>query len=180
IVASPAMAAALFQGERRSAAAILAGAWTGDPGASFELNATRNVRFTVATEMERDATQNVVGVLEGSDPALKNEYVALGAHYDHLGTGRPVNGDAIYNGADDDGSGTVAVLAIAEAFARAPRPKRSLLFVWHCGEERGLLGSRFFTESPTVPLDRVVAQLHIDMIARSQRPGDTNPPRPDT
>ncbi|MFX5480823.1 M28 family peptidase, partial [Acinetobacter baumannii] len=85
-------------------------------------------------------TQNVVGVVEGSDPVLKNEYVALGAHYDHVGVGLPDDkGDRIYNGADDDGSGTTALLAIAEAAARSSvRPKRSLLFVWHAGEEKGL------------------------------------------
>jgi Zn-dependent M28 family amino/carboxypeptidase len=108
---------------------------------------------------------------------LKNEYVAIGAHYDHVGIGRAVAGDSIYNGADDDGSGTVAVLAIAEAFARGPRPKRSILFVWHAGEEHGLWGSRYITEYPVVPLDRIIAQLNIDMIGRSKNEGDTNPAR---
>jgi len=114
-------------------------------------------------------------VLEGSDPVLKNEYVAIGAHYDHVGTGTPVNGDAIYNGADDDGSGTVSVLAMANAFANGLRPKRSILFVWHCGEEKGLWGSRYFTENPTVPLDHVIAQFNIDMIGRIKKEGDANP-----
>src|SRR5581483_11364945 len=105
----------------------------------------------------------------------KSEYVALGAHYDHLGTGEPVNGDSIYNGADDDGSGTTALLAMAEAISHGrARPRRSVIFVWHCGEEKGLWGSRYFTEHPTVPLDHVVAQLNIDMIGRSKPAGDTN------
>ena len=100
----------------------------------------------------------------------------MGAHYDHVGIGIPVNGDAIYNGADDDGSGTTALLAMAEALAkRALRPKRSVLFVWHAGEEKGLWGSRYFTDYPTVPLDKIVTQLNIDMIGRSKKEGDTNP-----
>jgi Zn-dependent M28 family amino/carboxypeptidase len=106
---------------------------------------------------------------------LQNEYVALGAHYDHVGV-RAVAGDGIYNGADDDGSGTTALLAMAEALAHAKlRPKRSVLFVWHAGEEKGLWGSRYFTDYPTVPLDHIVTQLNIDMIGRSKKEGDTNP-----
>jgi Zn-dependent M28 family amino/carboxypeptidase len=76
--------------------------------------------------------------------------------------------DRIWNGADDDGSGTVSLMAIAKAFAQGPKPKRSLLFVWHTGEEAGLLGSRYFADYPTIPLDRVVAQLNIDMIGRNR------------
>ena len=76
--------------------------------------------------------------------------------------------DRIWNGADDDGSGTVALLALARAFAQGPRPKRSLLFVWHAGEERGLYGSRYFADYPTVPLAQIVAQLNIDMIGRNR------------
>jgi Zn-dependent M28 family amino/carboxypeptidase len=106
---------------------------------------------------------------------LKNEYVAVGAHYDHVGVGLPVAGDAIYNGADDDGSGTVSVLALAHAFSQSPRPRRSILFVWHAGEEKGLWGSRYFSENPTVPLPSIVTQLNIDMIGRSKPAGDTNP-----
>jgi len=104
--------------------------------------------------------------------------VALGAHYDHVGSGcrGTTPEDRICNGADDDGSGTTALLSMAEALAKAPtRPKRSFLFVWHCGEEKGLWGSRYFTEFPTIPLNAVVAQLNIDMIGRSKKAGDTNP-----
>ena len=119
-------------------------------------------------------TQNVVAIIEGSDPVLKNEYVAIGAHIDHVGKGQG-EGDTIYNGADDDGSGTVSVLEIAHAFLTGARPKRSILLVWHCGEERGLWGSDYFTEHPTVALDKVVAQLNIDMIGRSRPAGDTKP-----
>ena len=113
-----------------------------------------------------------MAVFEGSDPVLKDEYVALGAHYDHVGIGTPVNGDAIYNGADDDGSGTTALLAMAEALAKAPtRPKRSVLFVWHAGEEKGLWGSRYFTEYPTVPLrqDRDANQYRHDWSQQERR-----------
>lgn len=113
---------------------------------------------------------NVVGVLPGSDPARAGEYVALGAHYDHVGISEPVNGDSINNGADDDGSGTVAVLSIAQRYASlapAQRPARSLLFVWHTGEEEGLLGSEWYGDHPTVPRDSIVAQINIDMIGRN-------------
>jgi Zn-dependent M28 family amino/carboxypeptidase len=176
IIISPQMANALFQGEVRSATAIFDGAATGNTVAPFVLNETKRVSVNLVATPNAQNTQNVVAVFEGSDPVLKNEYVAIGAHYDHVGIGNPVNGDAIYNGADDDGSGTTAVLAIAEALAKtSPRPKRSVLLVWHCGEEKGLWGSKYFTQFPTVPLAQVVAQLNIDMIGRSKREGDTNP-----
>ncbi len=110
---------------------------------------------------------NVVGIVRGSDPALRNTYVAYGAHYDHIGIQPPVNGDSIANGADDDASGSVTLLAIARAFTQGPKPKRSLLFVWHVGEEKGLFGSQVFTDHPTVPLDSIVAQLNADMIGRN-------------
>jgi len=157
--------------------------------------------------------RNVVAILRGSDPVLRNEYVALGAHNDHepplpfavdhdslrafnavaspegaesgisqatpeqwvrirairdsLRRIRPPRLDSIMNGADDDGTGSMAVLEIAEAFAKAGvRPKRSILFVWHTGEEVGLVGSEYFTDHPTVPRDSIVTQLNIDMIGR--------------
>ncbi|MBP7415112.1 MAG: M28 family peptidase, partial [Pyrinomonadaceae bacterium] len=99
------------------------------------------------------------------------------AHYDHVGINPNAPGpDKIFNGADDDGSGTVAVLSIAEALAKAPkRPKRSVLFVWHCGEEKGLWGSEYFNKFPTVDIKQVVAQLNIDMIGRSRKAGNTEP-----
>jgi hypothetical protein len=172
--------------------------------------------------VERAApTRNVVAILRGSDPVLRNEYLAIGAHSDHVGyraTGavdhdslhlflaqrylatenptaaplspearqaqqarvaaihvnldsvralRPARRDSINNGADDDGSGSMTVLEVAQAFARGKaRPKRSLLFVWHTGEEKGLLGSRYFSDHPTVPRDSIVAQINIDMVGR--------------
>lgn len=167
--------------------------------------------------------RNVVAILPGSDPTLRNEYVAIGAHNDHLGirqggavdtdslrafneaavriylrrTGelpglpgvgltpderasihvnvdslrriRPARMDSVYNGADDDGSGSIGALEVAEIFAGAKvKPKRSLLFVWHTAEEEGLFGSTWFTDHPTVPRESIVAQLNIDMIGRGE------------
>ena len=112
---------------------------------------------------------NVVGILEGSDPVLKEEYVVFSAHMDHIGIGPPdAQGDSINNGADDDASGTTAVLEIAEAFASLPtKPKRSTIFLLVSGEEKGLWGSAYFTDHPPVPTDRMVADLNIDMVGRN-------------
>jgi Zn-dependent M28 family amino/carboxypeptidase len=176
IVVSPRIANTLFQGERQNAVSIFEGFYTGQLPDPFALKPDKKLSLTVNVKSEALTTQNVVAVFEGSDPVLKNEYVALGAHYDHVGIGIPVNGDAIYNGADDDGSGTTALLSMAEALAKASvHPKRSVLFVWHAGEEKGLWGSHYFTDYPTVPLDKIVTQLNIDMIGRSKKEGDTNP-----
>jgi Peptidase family M28 len=177
ITISPKALNALFSNEKINALTAFNRAATNEPGESFAFNPEKQVSFTVGVKSESVNTQNVVAVLEGGDAALKNEYVALGAHYDHVGVGQPVNGDAIYNGADDDGSGTAAVLALAEAFAKGPRPKRSLLFVWHAGEEKGLWGSEYFTKQPTVPINQIITQLNIDMIGRCRREGDTHPRR---
>jgi Zn-dependent M28 family amino/carboxypeptidase len=180
IVASPQLANSLFQGEKINATAIFEAAYGSQPLIPFALNPDKKLTMSIRKSSDMSGTQNVVAVFEGSDPVLKNEYVALGAHYDHVGIGIPVNGDGVYNGADDDASGTTALLAIAEALAHAStRPKRSVLFVWHAGEEKGLWGSRYFTEYPTVPLDKIVTQINIDMIGRSKREGDTNPKNKD-
>ncbi len=164
--------------------------------------------------------RNVVAILPGGDAALRGEYVAIGAHNDHVGfdhtpvdhdsirayngaerrleqaapgqpvtqeqraqihvnvdslhRGRTARPDSIFNGADDDGSGTVAVLEIAENFAGTRvRPKRSLIFVWHTGEELGLFGSQYFTDHPTVPRDSIVAQLNMDMVGRGRAEDET-------
>ncbi len=147
--------------------------------AAFAINKTATLG--AASRKETLWTQNVVALWEGSDPVLKSEMVAVGAHYDHDGTNPNAPGeDKIWNGADDDGSGTVAVLAIAEALAKAKtRPKRSVLLVWHAGEEKGLWGADYFNRFPTVDIKKVVAQLNIDMIGRSKKPGDTNPKNKD-
>jgi hypothetical protein len=183
-----------------------ASATPGTAGKTVQLN----LKFTLT----RRPGRNVVAILPGSDPKLKGEYVAIGAHSDHVGTraqgpvehdsmrvfnsvvrpqgadspnrvatsdevtrmkamtdsmraATPARADSINNGADDDGSGSMGVLEIAEAFASAKvKPKRSLLFVWHMGEEEGMLGSRFYTDHPSVPRDSIVAQLNVDMIGR--------------
>jgi hypothetical protein len=134
-------------------------------------------------------THNVVGIVEGSDPKLKDTYVVYGAHYDHTGyrEGLPGTGrggqaaanpeDRINNGADDDGSGTVAIMSIARAFALGPRPKRSILFVWHAGEEVGLLGSRYNADHPVVPLEKMAAQINMDMVGRNR---DNDPKQANT
>lgn len=184
--------------------------------------AGRRLRFAAMTFQRQSAqARNVVGIIRGSDPAVSGQYVAIGAHPDHVGirpggpldhdslrafntiaqrivearTGhtpgspgsgltpaerasirvnvdslrriRPARPDSVFNGADDDGSGSMAVLEVAEAFAGAPtKPRRSLLFVWHTGEEGGLRGSRHFADNPTVPRDSIVAQLNMDMVGR--------------
>ena len=175
IVITPELANGLFAGEKSSATALYNAYYgTGLP-APFALTPEKKLSLNISARSETIPTQNVVAVWEGSDPVLKNEYVAIGAHYDHVGICLPTGSDTICNGADDDGSGTTAMLGMAEALANnATRPKRSVLFVWHCGEEKGLWGSRYFTEYPTVPLNQIVAQLNMDMIGRSKQPGDTN------
>ena len=119
--------------------------------------------------LESRSAPNVVGILEGSDPVLAEEYVVFSAHMDHIGIGPPnAEGDSINNGADDDGSGTTAVLEIAEAYASlATKPKRSMIFLLVSGEEKGLWGSAYFTANPPVPTERMVADLNIDMVGRN-------------
>ena len=131
---------------------------------SFLLPGTR-VALTVRTDRAQIISENVVGLLPGSDSLLKNEVLVLSAHFDHLGK-NSVTGE-IYNGADDDGSGTCCVLEMAHAFSSLPeRPKRSILFLCVSGEEKGLLGSLYYTEHPTIPLEHTVTDLNTDMIGR--------------
>jgi hypothetical protein len=143
---------------------------------------------------ESTPSRNVVAILRGTDARLRNEYVAMGAHSDHDGIRyasvahdslrvalwradrdmappeagtMPARRDSIFNGADDDGTGSMGLLEVAEWLAHpSRRPKRSVLFVWHTGEEKGMLGSGWYTDHPTVPLDRIVAQINLDMIGR--------------
>jgi hypothetical protein len=179
ILPSRAMLEALFAGEQADGARVLQASTAGEQLKGFALSPSKRLSLSVRLSVTEASTQNVVAVLEGKDPVLRKEYVALGAHYDHVGTNnpgcRPVGDDKICNGADDDGSGTTSLITMAEAFSKGPRPKRSILFVWHAGEEKGLWGSEYFTRYPTVPLKQVVAQLNIDMIGRSKKAGDTNP-----
>lgn len=173
--ASPKLLDALFDGEPSSGEMILGRTYSQNYGESFTLNEDKEVKISIGFDSTNILTQNVIGIIEGSDPRLKKEYVALGAHYDHVGTSIPIDGDSIYNGADDDGSGTVALLSLAHAFSKGPRPRRSILFIWHCGEEKGLWGSAHFVNHPKVDLDKIVVQLNIDMIGRSKQYGDSNP-----
>jgi Zn-dependent M28 family amino/carboxypeptidase len=115
---------------------------------------------------KRKSSINVVGIIRGSDPSVTNEHILVGAHHDHVGTGRAVNGDSIYNGADDDASGVVAVLEVARALANGPRPRRTIVFTTTTGEEMGLLGTRWYIANPVLPIDEMVADLQIEMIGR--------------
>ncbi len=110
---------------------------------------------------------NVVGVIPGVDPALRDEVVLVTAHYDHIGFGRPVDGDSINNGADDDASGVVAVIEMAKALRRGPRPKRTIVFMAITGEEVGGFGTRWYIAHPTRPLDKTVVDLNVEMIAHA-------------
>ncbi len=116
---------------------------------------------------DRLRSANVVGVLTGSDPALRNEFVLVTAHYDHIGFGRAVDGDSINNGADDDASGVIAVIEMAKALRNGPRPKRSIVFMAITGEEVGGLGTRWYIAHPARPLDQTVVDLNIEMIAHA-------------
>ncbi len=136
----------------------------------FEIKSAR-LTADIAYETRDTESENVVAFLEGSDPRLKHEVVVLTSHYDHVGMDPTLEGDQIFNGADDDGSGTVALLEIAEAFALAARdgyrPRRSILFLNVSGEEKGLLGSAWYADhEPTVPLENIVTNINLDMVGR--------------
>ena len=133
-------------------------------------------RFTAHVEVNRTpfTAYNVVAVVRGHDPKLNKTFLAYGAHYDHIGIlpaemrpGQRALRDSIANGADDDGSGSVALLAIAQQMV-VSRPRRSVLFVWHVGEEQGMLGSSYFTAHSPMPIDSIVAQFNADMIGRNE------------
>jgi hypothetical protein len=124
---------------------------------------TKDIKISSKSKVEEVKVPNVVGLLEGSDPILKDEVVAVGSHLDHLGT----DGNNIWYGADDDGSGSTAVLAIAKAFSSNPiRPKRSVLFMTFCGEEMGLLGSAYYVQNPIIPLEKTQCLMQMDMVGR--------------
>lgn len=141
--------------------------------ASFQLKKTARLHVPVSAPTVY-RPYNVVAILEGSDPTLKDEAVTVFAHLDGAVGSREIAGDAIYNSADDNASGSAAMLNIAEQMAAAPRPKRTIVFVWDSGEEQGLWGTRWFVHSPPVPLARVVAHFNIDMIGASRRPGSAD------
>lgn len=126
----------------------------------------RRLSAQLDVRRERFTGYNLAAVGRGTDATLNRSYVAFGAHYDHVGILPTVNGDSIANGADDDGTGSIAMLDVARAFTEHPT-RRSALFVWHVGEEKGLLGSEYFTNHPSVPIDSMVAQINADMVGRN-------------
>jgi len=150
----------------QQALGIESGQWTPPEEAGVHIQELEQQLTVNARIREEQLTvPNVIGWLEGSDPELKHEFVVLGAHLDHLGT----RGDQVYPGADDNGSGSTAILSVARAMAENPvRPKRSVLFIWFAAEEIGLVGSRYFTENPTVPLDNCICMLNCDMVGRHE------------
>lgn len=159
---NPAKAAQLFDGSGHSLQEILDVAKDRKQLPRFPL--TASIRAKAKVEKKILESSNVIARLPGSDPNLKNEYVVLSAHVDHLGIGEPINGDRIYNGAMDNGSGSAALLDVAASLKKSPEKlKRSLLFVFVTGEEKGLLGSKYFTAHPTVKADSMVADINIDM-----------------
>ncbi|HNU42386.1 MAG: peptidase M28 [Bacteroidetes bacterium OLB12] len=137
-----------------------------------------SVSYSVSVTSYEVKSENVLGFLEGTDK--KDEVVVITAHYDHIGISPRAEGDKINNGADDDGSGTVAVLALAKAFAQAKQegngPRRSILFMTVTGEEKGLLGSEYYSENPIYALDKTVVNLNIDMIGRRDPQHKDSPP----
>jgi hypothetical protein len=152
----------LFEGSGHSADEIFKGAKDGKL-AAFPLPVTAKIH--VVTESKDLHSPNVVAKLEGSDPVLKNEYLVYTAHLDHLGIGAPIKGDAIYNGALDNASGSATILEMAQAFAHMnPRPRRSILFVSVTGEEAGELGSEYFAHYPTVAKHSIVANINVDQV----------------
>lgn len=163
VVMNPAAAQALFEGGPHSLAEVFAMERLNSMR-SFALPASASFRGSF---QQRDfLASNVIGLLEGGDPELKHTYVIISAHYDHLGIGPAVQGDSIYNGVFDNAVGVAATLEMARAFAGLPvKPKRSLLFLFLTGEEKGLLGSTYYVDHPVVPLYRTIANLNIDGLA---------------
>jgi len=161
-VINPARAEQIFAASGHTFSEILALADQGQPLPHFPLHI--RLRATEHMKLSEVESENVIGMLPGSDPALKNEYVVFGAHLDHLGVGAPINGDRIYNGAMDDGSGIASLIEIADiAKLENLRPRRSILFVAVTGEEKGLLGSQYFASAPTVPFKNIAADINMDM-----------------
>ena len=159
---NPAQAEKWFAGSGHAFDDLLKLVDAGKPLPRFPLHAS--IHAVISVERGEAESQNVAGVLPGADPALKDQYVLLTAHLDHLGIGEPINGDRIYNGAMDNASGVATLLDIAESLNESkPKLRRSLLFVAVTGEEKGLLGSKYFAAHPTVKPGSIVADLNVDM-----------------
>jgi Zn-dependent M28 family amino/carboxypeptidase len=157
----PARSELLFAKSGRTFAEMAALADASKPVPGFALN--QSLRATVAATRRPLSSYNVVALLPGSDKTLRGEHVVVSAHLDHLGIGKPINGDAIYNGAMDDASGVASVIDIMARLKQGKRPKRSVLAVIVTAEEKGLLGSHYFAQKPTVPKQSLVANLNFDM-----------------
>jgi len=162
VVLSLAATQQFFEGSPYTAEEVFGAAKAGKV-TSFPLPITANIRNVTKSQDTR--SPNVVAKLEGSDPALKQEYVVFSAHLDHLGIGEPVDGDNIYNGALDNASGSATLLEVARALSRMnPRPRRSIIFLAVTGEEAGLLGSDYFALFPTVGENSIVADVNVDQV----------------
>lgn len=181
ITAGLALTNSIFAGEKTNAEQIFASEVGDAKQEPFPLSAEKKVSLSLALKSEPGHAENVVGMIEGSDPVKKNEYVIFSAHLDHIGISAnvPPGAHNINNGADDDGSGSTALLGIAHAYAEGAakgiRPDRTIIFLWNGGEEKGLWGSQYFTEFPPIDLSKVVADLNIDMIGRTKGPGFKDP-----
>lgn len=161
-IINPASAEKIFAGSDHTFAEIAALGKDRKPLPHFPLTASLEARTHV--EVAKVESANIVAKVPGSDPALKDEYVVLSAHLDHIGIGEPINGDRIYNGAMDDGSGSALVLDVAASFKKNPEKlRRSILLLLVTGEEKGLLGSKYFAAHPTVPAKSIVADINVDM-----------------
>ena len=170
----------LFQGEKVSGAQAFSATDNNAKLDPFELNSAKKLTVHLAVHSQAGHAENVIGILEGGDPVLKDEYVVMSAHLDHIGLSAPMaNGHNVNNGADDDGSGSTGLLGVAHAYAEGAakgiRPKRSILFLWNGGEERGLWGSQYFAEFPPIDLGKVVANLNMDMIGRTKNSDSVDP-----
>jgi hypothetical protein len=182
ITAGLALTNALFEGEKLAGAQVFENAVANMKMDSFDLNAAKKLTVHVAVHTELGHGENVVAMLEGSDPVLKNEFVVISAHLDHIGLSGPLGTgvDVINNGADDDGSGSTGLLGLAHEFAdgaaKGIRPKRTIVFLWNMGEEKGLWGSQYFNEFPPIDITKVVVDLNMDMIGRTRTPGYVDPP----
>jgi Zn-dependent M28 family amino/carboxypeptidase len=162
ITINPERADKFFAGTGHTIAEILAAADSDKPLPRFPLAAS--VVAHVQLKKWQVESQNVAGVLTGSDPKLKNEYVVMSAHLDHIGVGEPINGDSIYNGAMDDASGIASILEISRMLHESnAKLKRSVVFLAVTGEEKGLQGSRYFAAHPTVNEKNIVADINLDM-----------------
>lgn len=162
VIFNPARADKLFEGSGHSLQDIMALARAGKPLPRFPL--ALSIRAQAEVNKKTLESSNVVARLTGSDANLQNESVVLSAHIDHIGIGEPINGDRIYNGAMDNAAGSAVLLDIAASLQKSKeRPRRSILFVFFTGEEKGLLGSKYFTAHPTVPPDSMAANINIDM-----------------